>query len=77
MDSKKVVIASLAGIVAAPYLVAALTHPTDALPESPKVALQAITSTSSTVVLDPMLGREISVAPAVDKHPATHITQSK
>jgi hypothetical protein len=42
MDSKKVILVSLAGVVAAPYLAAALTDPSGPLPEAPKGALQAI-----------------------------------
>jgi hypothetical protein len=68
MDSKKVIVVSLAGVVAAPYLAAALTDPSGPLPEAPKVALQAIISTSSSVVLDTVMGREISMAPAVEHH---------
>jgi hypothetical protein len=76
MDKNRTIARSLALVVALPYLVPALTNkPT---PDAPKrvtfIALQNLavstsTATIDTLVLDTMLGREISVAAAFDEHP--------
>jgi hypothetical protein len=70
MDSRKVIAVPLAFALAGPYLGAALTNPSGPLPEAPKkVAFMALQAPSSTAVLDTVLGREISIARAVDEHP--------
>jgi hypothetical protein len=77
MGTNKFVAGSLAFSFAAPFMVPLLAHPTEPPPEAPNkvvlFALQHLAVASSisapgNIVLDTMLGRQISVTPPVDQH---------